>query len=185
MDAGTDILLFYSKSKDLPAGTHVPGRLYQEHTDDPEHYLQLNAIPNWRRVLSNFHVFDFTIEVAPDTVLTFRTIEHGFHYFKIKIADPSRAFEFALESGSKLSKGDGLDARRARKIVVLSEQDLKTWEQQRDHVLEMLATCRYTQDPLSKQVLLATQDAQLWHIVSRSTPVRFEFLERLRDKLRA
>ena len=193
-EQGPDILLFYSKSKDLPAGSYERGnasqltkgqrgRKYQEQVTHPINYLELNAIPDWRKVLSNFYVFDFKAEVSPDTILTFRTIEHGFHYFKIKIADPSRAFDFSLESGSKLSKGEGLDARRARKLVVLTSQQLQEWDAIKDSVLYSLSKCRYSQDPLSKQVLLATRDAQLWHIVSRSAPVRFTHLEQVREEL--
>ena len=172
-------LLFYSKSKDLPAGSH------QEYTAQPDDYSDLNAISDWRKILSNFYVFDFVIEVSPDVILTFRTIEHGFHYFKIRLADPTRAFEFALESGSDLSKGDGLAARRARKLVLLNPQQLRKWVSIRDSVLYFLSKCRYSQDTLSKKVLLATQDAQLWHNMSRSSPVRFTHLERVREELRA
>ncbi len=180
----SDKLLFYSKSKDLPAGAIVSGRVIQEDVHDPDDYTALNAIPHWRQVLSNFYTFDFVVEVSPDTVLTFRTIEHGFHYFKIKIANPERAFELALESGTQLSQGDGLDARRARKLVVLTPQQLQEWDRQRDTVLYLLSKCRYSQDSLSKRVLLATQDAQLWHIVSKSSPVRFSHLETIREELR-
>ncbi len=179
-----DILLFYSKSKDFPAGSYERGRKYQEQVKNSNYYIELNSIPDWRKILSNFYVFDFTIEVSPDTILTFRTIEHGFHYSKIRLADPHRAFDFALESGSKLSKGDGLDARRARKLVVLSLQQLQEWDAIKESVMYCLSKCRYSQDPLSKQVLLATRDAQLWHIVSRSAPVHFTHLERVREELK-
>ena len=188
-----DLLFFYSKSKDLPAGSQT--RKWQEYVTYPEDYIELNSIPDWRKVLSNFYMFDFKAEVAPDLILTFRTIEHGFHYFKIKIADPSRAFDFALESGSKLSKGDGPDARRARKLVVLSPQQLQEWDSIKESVLYSLSKCRFSQDPLSKQVLLATRDAQLWHIVSRSAPnphtriaernpIRFTHLEQVREEFK-
>jgi len=198
-----DILLFHSKSKDLPAGSYT--RKWQEYVTYPEDYIELNSIPDWRKVLSNFYVFDFKAEVAPDTILTFRTIEHGFHYFKIRLADPYRSFDFALESGSKLSRGDGLDARRARKLVVLSPQQLQEWDAIKEFVLYSLSKCRFSQDPLSKQVLLATRDAQLWHIVSRrnpnphtriaessfaqlcqrqTNPIRFTHLEQVREELK-
>ena len=180
----TDILFFYSKSKDLPAGCQK-GRKYQEQVKNSNDYIELNSIPDWRKVLSNFYVFEFKAEVAPDTILTFRSIEHGFHYFKIRITDPNRAFDFALESGSKLSKGDGQDARHARKLVVLNTQQLEEWDSIKESVLYSLSKCRYSQDTLSKQVLLATRDAQLWHIVSRSAPVHFAHLERVREELRS
>jgi hypothetical protein len=190
-----DILLFYSRSKDIPAGSYErgvvsqstngqKGRKYQENVNNLNDYSELNAISDWRKILSNFYVFDFKTEVAPDFILTFRTIEHGFHYFKIRLADPSRAFDFALESGSKLSKGDGLDARRARKLVVLTSQQLQEWDAIKESVLYSLSKCRYSQDPLSKQVLLATREAQLWHIVSRSAPAHFTHLERVREEFK-
>lgn len=180
-----DILLI-----NLPTGS-----LYKEYTSRPDDYSDLNTISDWRKILSHFYAFDFTIEVSPDLILTFRTIEHGFHYFKIRLADPTRAFEFALESGSDLSKGDGLTARRARKMVLLTPQQLQKWDAIKDSVLYFLSKCRYSQDTLSKKVLLATQNAQLWHIVSRSVhyphtrmakriPVRFVHLERVRQEFR-
>ena len=129
-------------------------------------------------------MFDFVIEVSPDVILTFRTIEHGFHYFKIQLADPARAFDFALESGSDLSNGDGLAARRARKLVILTPRQLQKWDSIRDSVLYFLSKCRFSQDTLSKKVLLAPKNAQLWHIVSRRNPVRFDHLERVRQELR-
>jgi len=178
-----DILFFYSKSKHTPAGQIVPGRTNQEYTMDPTIYNELNSILNWRHVLSNFYAFDFTIEVSPDVILTFRTIEHGFHYFKIRLSSPIRAFEFALESGTALSKGTGADAKRARKLVVLNDTQIQQWNRMSWSVMEQLAKCRFSQDPYSKKILLLTQQAQLWHTVSRKAPVRFEHLERIRNEL--
>ena len=61
-----DKLFYYSKSRDLPAGYGV-----NEFVSNKKSYTQLNEIPNWRKILSNFHVLKFTYK---DTVITQLTL---------------------------------------------------------------------------------------------------------------
>lgn len=47
-----------------------------------------------------------------------------------------------------------------------------------------IARAKYSQCADARRVLLATRNAQLWHIVPRSKPVRFHHLEAIRTSLR-
>jgi len=49
-----DQFVFYSKSADVR-----PGKGAHEHVDDPAAYRALAAVPNWRKMLSNFDAAPF------------------------------------------------------------------------------------------------------------------------------
>ena len=103
----TDRLFFHSASAD-----RAPGAGRHESVADPAAYSALARIPNWRKMLSNFWVADFVWNG-----LGYRTVEHCFQAAKLAIVDPELARGFALESQSALSQGDGLAARKQRKLV--------------------------------------------------------------------
>jgi len=169
-----DKLYFYSQSRDA-----VVGRGANEVVSDPSQYRELAITPHWRRILSNFHVCPFLFRG-----FTYRTIEHVFQAMKIAIASPARADEFTVESGTVLGSGDGLVARKARKLVLLTSEQQRQWAREQYAVLSEAAEAKYSTCPEAKEVLLATGCAQLWHIVSRSQPIRFTHLEELRRRLR-
>jgi predicted NAD-dependent protein-ADP-ribosyltransferase YbiA (DUF1768 family) len=170
-----DKLYFYSTSADAK-----PGKGVKETVADPALYTQLAGMKDWRRTLSNFHVCPFKYKQK-----TYRTIEHAFQAEKIRIADPVVAERFTVESGDPIGQGDGNVARKNRKIVILTPAQLTVWQDQAARVLERAARAKYSQCAESVAVLLATQQAQLWHIVQRSAnPVRFMHLETIRRELR-
>ncbi len=70
-----DRFYFYSKSFD-----NYPGKGNGEIGN--EDYLELNKHKNWRKVLSNFHVYPFIFEGK-----TYNTIEHAFQSKKISIVN--------------------------------------------------------------------------------------------------
>ena len=168
--AGQDKLLFWSRSPNA-----APGSGTGEVVLNPFDYPDLASIPDWRKVLSNFHVAPFKMDG-----MTFNTIEHAFQAYKISLADPEAAFLFALESGSELSRGDGLAAQRQRKMVRLDPAQLRHWGKIKEGVMAQAAARKYEQCQKAREVLAATKNAQLWHIVSRSKPVRFIHLELIR-----
>lgn len=170
-----DKLYFFSKSKpNVP-----PGQGVHEHVEDVGKYAELSAIPNWRWVLSNFHQgTPFVFRGA-----RYNTIEHAFQAAKIHIADPSKAFEFCVESGSELAMSGGLAARKARKRVLLSADELMEWDSLSPRVMREATEAKYMACALSRKVLVATRDAELWHIVPRAKPVRFHHLEDIRAHL--
>ena len=150
----------------------------REWVADATKYRALNAIPHWRRVLSNFHAYPFTYGGR-----TYRTIEHVFQARKIVLAEPQRAYEFTVESGTPLGLGDGLEARKARKLVTLSGTQLQEWNRMKDQVMAEAAAAKYKACEEARVVLIATGQAELWHVVPRGQPVRFQHLEAIRGSL--
>lgn len=176
-----DILIFSSRSPDLPPGQGCKkSTVMCERVGRPEAYARLAAIPGWRQVLSNFHVCPFTWRGK-----TYRTIEHAFQATKIGLENAAAAAQFTVDSGTDLgASGDGLAARKQRKMRRLSLAKLAAWNAFSPAMMAMMAEAKYAQCPVARRVLLATNDAQLWHTVARSKPVRFVHLERIRSKLR-
>ena len=174
MSQPSDLLFFYSKS-----APKAPGSGAREQLASPHAYAALASHPNWRRTLSNFHLSPFKFEGR-----TYRTIEHAFQAKKIALADPARAAEFTVESGTELgARGDGLAARKQRKMVKLSPAQIAEWDSISDGVMASIQKAKFTQCTEAARVLLDTQRAQLWHVVPRSAAVRFSGLERIRDDL--
>lgn len=164
----SDKLFFYSKSRDLPVGKGVN----EIATDD---YSDLNKIKDWRKMLSNFHVSPFKYGNY-----TYNSIEHVFQSEKIRLVDSNKAFLFTMESGNPIGLGDGAIAQKNRKLVMLKKEDLEKWETLKNQIMKDAAMAKYQQCPEAMKMLKATKNAELWHIVSRSLPVRFTHLEDIR-----
>ena len=174
------VFLFYSQSADVPAGKGAG------ETIDPadDRYRELNTIPNWRRILSNFS------QTADDTILfelddiCWHSVEHYFHAQKFKKKDPSYYFSFALDSESTLSRGDGATVKRAGRAVKLTAEEIRTWDNISADVLVRAQRAKFTQNSLSGRVLKLTAGATLTHRAGRFSPVVVEHrLMGLRDEL--
>lgn len=155
-----DRLYFYSGSANL-----LPGKGVHEIVADLATYETLGRIPHWRRMLSNFWPADFTWEGR-----TYRTVEHAFQAAKIALADPALALAFTLESGSPIAQGDGAMARKQRKMVLLSDAQLRTWTTHKHAVMGAAMQAKFSQHEALRDVLLATREAELWHGVGRGQP---------------
>lgn len=169
-----DKLYFYSKSRDV-----YPGKGTNEVVAQPNDYLMLSQIPNWRRILSNF---------SDDCIIkhdgsTYRTIEHAFQSEKIRLVDRLAAHQFALESESVLSRGTRADAQKQRKLRFLTEAQLRIWERDQTPLLIELWLCKVSNSPLFRGVLVATNNAELWHVQYRKPAVRWKDLEAVRSEL--
>ena len=81
-------------------------------------------------------------------------------------------------------RGDGLDARKQRKMVRLDPRQLAAWNAMSARVMARAQAAKFAQCEGAREVLLDTQQAQLWHVMPRAKPVRFADLERVRDRLR-
>lgn len=167
----TDRLFFHSASAD-----RAPGAGRHESVADPAAYAALARIPNWRKMLSNFWVADFVWNG-----LGYRTVEHCFQAAKLAIVDPELARGFALESQSALSQGDGLAARKQRKLVLLDASQLARWDREKHVIMQSAMRAKFTQHPELMAMLQATGDAQLWHGTGRgAAPQRIFDLEAVR-----
>lgn len=169
----SDKLYFYSKSKDV-----APGKGTNEYVEEPSKYVDLSTTKDWRKVLSNFHFEPFKYDGY-----TWNTIEHVFQSKKIELVDPEKAKWFTVESGNEIAKGDGLVARKNRKLVKLSKAELEQWFYIKNKVLFEAASEKYKQNTNSANILKATNKAELWHIVMRGKPERLTHLERVRSIL--
>lgn len=170
-----DRLYFFSGSADVP-----PGQGVHEQVAETGRYAALAGVRHWRRMLSNFWPADFMLGER-----TFRTVEHAFQAAKIAVVDPAVAERFALESGTELARGDGVVARKHRKLVLLDDAQLRSWECCKRSAMREAMHAKFSQHETLRAVLLATRLAELWHGTGRGQPpVRIEDLEMIRDALR-
>jgi predicted NAD-dependent protein-ADP-ribosyltransferase YbiA (DUF1768 family) len=169
-------LAFYSKSRDYAAGAGPQEYIYDITKCN---FRELNNIRDWRKILSNFHVYPFKYIDG----YTYNSIEHVFQAMKIALADPEKALLFTVESGDEIGIGDGAIAQKNRRLVKLDKNQIAHWDKIKADVMRNAAECKYAQCEDAQKVLLCTENAELWHIVSRSAPVRFEHLEKIREKI--
>jgi ribA/ribD-fused uncharacterized protein len=170
-----DRLYFFSGSADLP-----PGRGVHERVGAADRYAALAAVRHWRRMLSNFWPAEFTLGRR-----TYRTVEHAFQAAKIALVDPALAERFALESDTELARGDGLAARRHRKLAILDDARLRRWDACKHERMRDAMHAKFSRHESLRAVLLATLRAELWHGTGRGQPpARIHDLESIRDALR-
>lgn len=168
-----DVLYFFSRSLDL-----IPGKGVHEYVNDISEYEELMKIENWRRILSNFCKCEFEYKNHK-----YGSVEHAFQSAKISLKDSDLAYQFTIDSGSKLGMGTGLDARKARKIVVLDKEMIDKWDKIKWEIMDEIVEARFRQDEVGADVLLKTKDAILLHGVPRSKPMRMYSHEKVRKKL--
>lgn len=167
----TDKLCYYSKSKNVNAG-----RGANEFVNDPAIYSELNKIDNWRKKLSNFYTEPFTYEGK-----RYNSVEHAFQSYKIALVSKEKAEYFTLDSNHPIGQGDGSVAQKNRKLVVLDNEQLKTWDGIKHDLMKNISLQRILQSDIYKNILLMTGKAELWHVVVRKGIVRNKYLEELRD----
>jgi hypothetical protein len=88
-----------------------------------------------------------------------------------------------LESGDPIGQGDGLVARKNRKLKVLNKEQLKKWDDggSKQRMFE-ISLEKYKACDKALEILKQTKDAQLWHYIGRGGgKVRFTHLEDIRD----
>ena len=169
-----DQLFYYSKSADKPAGKGT-----NEIAVDYNIYKELNKIKDWRKILSNFYVGEFTYDNK-----IYNSVEHAFQAKKIELVDKDKAYWFCKNSGHIIGIGDGLTARKNRKIVILTSEDLQRWDDIKHKVMEAILLAKFTQISIAKQVLLLTQTAILLH-GTRGIPITRQYdLENVRNKIK-
>lgn len=182
-----DKFYFYSKSRDEP-----PGKGTNEHVKVPSQYEELKRVKDWRKMLSNFWVEPFTCEGKE-----WASVEHYYHAKKFP-GFPAFQEQFTLGSGSKFSKDPAMaksaggktgkctiDGKKVQVRPKLVVADDRIWKKvNNDNAFKIGMFCKFTQSDKLKKVLLATGDAELWHIVSRGKPIRFTYLETVRGCIR-
>ena len=169
-----DQLFYYSKSEDKPAGKGT-----NEIAVDYNIYKELNKIKDWRKILSNFYISEFTYDNK-----IYNSVEHAFQAKKIELVDKDKADWFCKNSGHIIGIGDGLTARKNRKLVILTSENLQIWNNIKHKIMEDILFAKFTQVPIAKQVLLLTQNAILLH-GTKGIPITRQYeLENVRNKIK-
>lgn len=168
-----DKLCYYSKSAQAKAGKGT-----NEFVNDPAMYNELDKISNWRKILSNFYVEPFTFQGK-----TFNSVEHAFQGYKIATVDKEKGHYFTLESDHPIGKGDGSVAQKNRKLIIFNQEQLSHWDAIKHDVMTEITQQRIMQSSTYRNVLLLTNNAQLWHVMSRKGIIRNVYLEQLRSNL--
>tara|TARA_B100001063_G_C16778248_1_gene567850 strand:+ start:6580 stop:8607 length:2028 start_codon:yes stop_codon:yes gene_type:complete len=180
------VFQFYSKSADKPPGKGAGEKIPEA---DKYKYKELQQIPNWRKILSNFAVTPFELDGH-----RWKGVEWFYHASKFKKDNPEFYLQFSLDSGSEISedavmaKGAGGKTGKSRgkqlrpKSVVM---DSDFFTSKRNEVeMERGQMAKYSQNSLAKRVLLATQNAKLVHYVRAAPPIVFYDTMRVREKLK-
>lgn len=146
-----------------------------------ERWNKFNSIPDNRKILSNLYEQPMKIDN-----LTFKTVEHYLQYRKIRLTNQKIAEDtFTMESKSKIALGTGFDAQKARKIVKLTEDQLEYWHKiEQDKAKEMAKIHKFSPGTNAYNLLMSTNDAQLWSYAPRHPLVRMKRTEELRDRLK-
>lgn len=173
MSFNIDKLFFYSNSADK-----YPGKGANEYVVDDKIYKELSDIKHWRKILSNLYNHEFTYENK-----IYNSVEHAFQSKKIEIVDKEKAYWFCKNSGNTIGISDGLIARKNRKLVILSSEELIKWNKQKHEILYEILWAKFTQIPIAKKALLLTHKAILLH-GTRGIPISQQLeLEKVRNNL--
>ena len=179
---------FYSKSSSKPLPGKGAGEKIQ--TKDIHLYQELQNIPDWRKVLSNFWIGAFTLDGH-----RWNSVEHFYHASKFKQNNPEFYLTFTLDAGGgEVSKDPGMakgaggktgkfKGTQIRPKTVTLDPDFFT-SKRNELEMERGQQAKYEQNPLAKQVLLETGTAKLQHFVRASNPIVFYDTMRIREKLR-
>lgn len=136
-----DKLFYFSKSQDKPVGKGV-----NEFCNDPNKYTELNNIKDWRKILSNFYIAPFIYKNKK-----WNTVEHAFQAEKINLVDSDKAHLFSIDSQNEIGLGDGLIARKNRKLVILNGDKLKLWDSIKNGIMENILYAKFSQNELPKK----------------------------------
>ena len=175
-------IMFFSRSRHAYPGNGA-SELLQPTDGHNNVFDELNSYIGFRQKLSNFY------EIEPNGFncagRSWRTVEHCFQGRKFEDFDTAYCSQFALDSGSLLSRSNGRAARRAggKGARPLTHAQLAAWDRRKHQVMMEAIYARYSQDEESRDILLATKNAVLLHRPPRSKLVVARDLMLVRDML--
>ena len=184
-----NVFKFYSRSADAIPGKGKAGG--GETVADDADFSTLAGIRDWRKVLSNFHTRNdeqgnilplFTSLTSSGETLNWASVEHYYHAHKFEKNNPEFFRLFTMNSKSEIAtdprKALGAGGRTgyikdvSGKRKLFRDKNIKMdsdffSDLRNEKVMEEGQRLKYTQDDLSKKVLLATGDAKLVHLETR------------------
>jgi len=179
------ILTLYSKSANKYPGEGAGEYLALE---DEECFSQLNEIPNWRHMLSNFWVAPFQLDG-----LWWNSVEHAYQASKFRESNYEFYYEFSLDSESRIcesplfAKGAGGKTGKVQGKIYRPkniQMDEGYFQEKRDEIeMQKAQEAKFLQHPELMKMLKLTGNAQLFHYLGRGQGnIRFTYLEELRDR---
>jgi predicted NAD-dependent protein-ADP-ribosyltransferase YbiA (DUF1768 family) len=183
------VFVLSSASVVKPVGT-APGEMCPVADVKNNAYFALNDNhPNWRRMLSNSYMRTmFTNSAKPSQKQTrvlrlfdldhrgWASVEHCLQYSRLEPIDPEYASRFSMgdTKSHALSRAEASVAKKAGLKAILSDEQVRDWEDRRPQCTLRCQWAKYSQNEDLAQVLLATGDAKLVTIEGKSRVERVE-----------
>lgn len=182
-----DILYFSHNADNI-----YPGYAENEHINNIKNYNALYRVKDWRKMLCNSWISPFSIDYDGKELIRYNTVEHMIQASKINISEIGnniKSYNFTLNSGSKLGKGDGLDVIvetiKNRNNYKMDKIQLQKWDMIKDNITYIALYNKFTQNEHLKEMLIYTGTSQLWLEIKNKPSVRQYMLEIVRANILA
>ena len=164
---------FYSTSKDVFPGKGAREKLQKEFESE---YIELSKIKDWRRKLSNFAEAPFELDG-----LRWYSVEHYYQASKFKKNNNAFYRTFSLDSGTVLSTDPNMAKAAGGKTGTYKKEKIRDKKIKPDpdffdgefprvkKEMYMAQYAKFSQNKNMRELLLATKDASLIHILARSS----------------
>ena len=181
------VLMFYSKSSNKRVGESSGDNI---DVSSVSSFLELSCTDNWRRMLDDSWLNDETLFVIDNK--KYASVIHYYHGSKYANGFSDFAYQFSLNSGSRISKsltackcavsksGEFENISLRPKGVVI---DPDFYKGRNIKVREKAMTAKFEQNELLRWILINTQKAKLNHYIGNKVPEVAISLMKIREKL--
>lgn len=189
------VFSFFIRSANAKPGKGINEKIPTKYEKD---YKDLESIPNWRHILSNFYVKPIVENtIVPLFIADNKQWASVEHYFQAqKFLNHKDYFDmFTLESGTdisksvKLAKEVGEKGKLYNKVYIpknIKKDELYLNRSMDEQIIERAQRYKYEQDKLSRKVLQLTNRAKLQHIVAskiKQDPIIFYDTMKIRNEI--